>query len=245
MDSLLYHAHHKLYTEDLAFWQALAVQQAGLVLELGCGTGRIYQPLHQAGCSIFGLDLSQEMLSLLKSEQKDANIFQADLVQFNLDQKFNLIFLACNTWSIFSREERMQALKTIDRHLAPGGMFSISMPNPEILLDLEECDSVEQETTLVHPTTGNPVEVSSEWSIETEDSGQRLVTFIWHYDHLTPNGGLERVTHATRHWTAPAQTFIEEFENQGWQVKAFGDFKKNPLALSSPYLILLGEKPNR
>ena len=242
MDSLLYHAHHKLYTEDLPFWQALAAQQPGAILELGCGTGRIFQPLHQAGCRIFGLDLSQEMLLLLKSELEDANIFQADLVHFNLDQKFNLIFLGCNTWSIFSREERQQALETIDRHLAPGGMFSVSIPNPEILLDLEECDSIEEETTLVHPTTGNPVAVSSEWNIETDESGQRLVTFIWHYDHLAPNGGIERVTHTTRHWTVPAQTFIEEFSYRGWQVNSFGDFNKNPLAFSSPYLILLGKK---
>src|SRR5262252_475603 len=47
---------------DVPFWRTLAVQAAGPVLELGCGTGRISLPLARAGVSLVGIDRSAAML---------------------------------------------------------------------------------------------------------------------------------------------------------------------------------------
>ena len=48
---------------DVPFWRNLAVQMDGRVLELGCGTGRIFLPLARAGVSLVGIDRSAPMLA--------------------------------------------------------------------------------------------------------------------------------------------------------------------------------------
>ena len=47
---------------DVPFWQRLAAAQDGLVLELGCGTGRITVPAARAGARLVGIDRSAPML---------------------------------------------------------------------------------------------------------------------------------------------------------------------------------------
>jgi ubiquinone/menaquinone biosynthesis C-methylase UbiE len=48
---------------DVAFWQRVASAAGGLVLELGCGTGRVTLPLARAGARIVGIDRSAAMLA--------------------------------------------------------------------------------------------------------------------------------------------------------------------------------------
>src|SRR5258708_3694425 len=48
---------------DVPFWQRVALEADGLVLELGCGTGRISIPLARAGVTIVGIDRSEPMLA--------------------------------------------------------------------------------------------------------------------------------------------------------------------------------------
>ncbi|MEQ9482744.1 class I SAM-dependent methyltransferase [Coleofasciculus sp. F4-SAH-05] len=42
--------------------------QGGTTLELGCGTGRLLIPLFQAGCDIYGMDISAPMLERLQEK---------------------------------------------------------------------------------------------------------------------------------------------------------------------------------
>lgn len=50
---------------DVEWYCQRAVQAGGLVLELGCGTGRMTFPLAEAGVSLVALDASQTMLASL------------------------------------------------------------------------------------------------------------------------------------------------------------------------------------
>ena len=52
-----------LARRDVAFWQRLAAAQNGLVLELGCGTGRLTIPVARTGARIVGIDRSTPMLA--------------------------------------------------------------------------------------------------------------------------------------------------------------------------------------
>jgi ubiquinone/menaquinone biosynthesis C-methylase UbiE len=47
---------------DVPFWQRVAKQARGPVLELGCGTGRVSLPLARAGVALVGVDRSAPML---------------------------------------------------------------------------------------------------------------------------------------------------------------------------------------
>src|SRR5204862_2706650 len=48
---------------DVPFWQRVASEAAGPVLELGCRTGRVSLPLARAGIELVGIDRSEPMLA--------------------------------------------------------------------------------------------------------------------------------------------------------------------------------------
>ncbi len=233
----LYHSHHNLYKDDLAFWHDLTAQFGQPVLELGCGTGRVLLPLRQQGINVIGLDLEPAMLAVLKTQDPAAPVLAADLRQFHFSTLFPLILLPCNTWSIFTAPQRQAALNTITRHLTPGGCFCVSLPNPAILIDLGDSDDIEIEDTFPHPQTGNPVQVSSTW--ETRDEH---ITVFWHYDHLLPDGQIERTTHHISHQLDQTETYLNELHAAGFEITTWGDFDRSLYDEDSPSLIVQAVK---
>jgi ubiquinone/menaquinone biosynthesis C-methylase UbiE len=51
---------------DVAFYERIARDTGGRVLELACGTGRITLPLAQAGLRVTGVDRSEAMLAIAR-----------------------------------------------------------------------------------------------------------------------------------------------------------------------------------
>ena len=136
----LYHTHHNRNLEDLPFWLELAAQAGDPILELGCGTGRVLIPLAQAGYRTVGLDNDPAMLKFLQTQlgpgiPHSPELIEADISEFELARQFPLIILPCNTFSTLSNEQRLDCLGCVRRHLRYGGIFAVSLPNPELLLD--------------------------------------------------------------------------------------------------------------
>lgn len=237
-----YHCHHRVYTEDIPFWLALAERQGSPVLELGCGTGRVLLRLAEEGYSLWGIDYDEAMLAVLK-EQITRNfshqpvLHQANMTGFQLPMQFPLILLPCNTYSTLMKEKRLATLRAVEGHLSPGGAFAASLPNPSWMAQLPSEAEPEIETIFEHPRSGNPVQVSSAWQRIGEE-----VVVSWHYDHLFPDGRVKRESTETHHYLTDAQEYIQEFESQGWKVKPYGDFDFSPYDAESVYLILVGER---
>src|SRR5436309_7814160 len=59
------------FDADVPLYLELAAVQAGTILEVACGTGRVLLPLARAGHRITGLDASPHMLALAR-EKLDA-----------------------------------------------------------------------------------------------------------------------------------------------------------------------------
>jgi len=235
----LIHAHHARHVEDLDFWLSLANQQGDPILELACGTGRLLIPLLRAGCDLTGVDHDAGMLEFLKSSlptemTSRASIVQADIASYQFARQFSLIILGCNTFNTLPAVKRAAALSKAREHLLPDGVFAVSMPNPNILADLPAYGEPEVEEVFTHPQSGNPVQVSSEYS--KEDDWVRL---LWHYDHLLPDGTVERSTIETRHTLTGVEVFLEEAEAARLRaVELYGDYDRSKFAPGSPYLIL-------
>lgn len=242
MFSHLFHAHHSLHNEDLAFWLDQAANQPGPILELGCGSGRIFIPLAQTGRTVVGLDNDPDMLALLKERLppqliRDAEVIQADFTQFHLACSFGLIFLACNTYSTLSPGQRRSMLGCVRRQLQPGGRFAVSLPNPGWLRSLPSRAPVELEEIFPHPLDGEPVQVSSAWR-----RTRREFILDWYYDHLLPDGTVDRLTVQMKHDLAPVEDHLEDIRLAGFsQVQTFGGFDLSPLTFDSTELIILAE----
>jgi SAM-dependent methyltransferase len=239
----LYHAHHQAYTEDIPFWLSLARVQGGPILELGCGTGRVLLRLAEEGYTCYGLDHDPAMLALLHESQQASSTRQittilADMSGFQVLVSFPLIILPCNTYSTLATPLRITTLNHIYQHLAPGGIFAASVPNPGLLAVLETEDQPEMEMFFPHPETQNPVQVSC--SIVRESSS---VAFHWYYDHLFPDGQVERLAIAIVHQLTSMEQYLQEYHSAGFQVKTiYGDFDCTPYLPDSPNLIIIAQK---
>ncbi len=235
----LYHAHHNRYLEDLHFWLELAERYADPILELGCGTGRVLQPLLKAGYQAIGLDNDFAMLSYLHNFASEEiktqiKVFQSDLTQFCLAIRFKLILLPCNTFSTLTPFQRRSALELVKTHLAPGGAFAFSIPNPEFLLSLPEQADPEVEDTFLLPLTGESIQVSSAW-LRT----RRCFIFTWHYDILSSDGQVDRITLNIEHTLTSPLKYLEEIQAVGLRiVDMWGDFDGSPYTSDSPFLLL-------
>jgi SAM-dependent methyltransferase len=238
--ALLYDAHHARHTEDLAFWLGLAAAQGGPILELGCGSGRVLLPLARAGYAVFGLDLDFDVLESLKSRIASspadrASIFQGDMAAFCLGARFPLITMPCNTLSTLSTKVLQNTLGNVQRHLAPGGLFAASLPNPVLFEQLPEVGEAEVEEIFTHPRSGNPVQASSSW-----DRSAQCFAMSWHYDHLLPDGTVHRSTVRARHNLSKVEDYTQSLRSAGLFLEAlYGDFNRGPYRPDSEHLILI------
>lgn len=240
---ILYHAHHRDYKADLPFWLGLARKQGSPILELGCGTGRVLIPLATAGYTLYGLDLDPGMLEVCRqgvpsAVADDVHTIQADLTSFKIETRFPLILLPCNTFSSLASEAQKSTLACVYQHLSPEGLFAVSLPNPEILSQVDPSDHSEIEMTFPHPKTLNPVQVSYELN-RTDHN----VHIDWYYDQLLPDGRTDRVTISTIHWLTTTTEYLDNFNQASYTVaKLYGDFDYSPYSSNAPNLIILAKK---
>lgn len=239
----LYHIHHSAHMEDLPFWLSLAQQQGGPVLELGCGTGRILVPLVRAGFQVCGIDNDPAMLEFLRgnltqAEAKLVTLVEADMASFKLEERFPLAILPCNTFSTLEPATRQATLANVFAHLRSGGIFAVSMPNPVLLEELPRRSEEEVEETFTHPVSGNPVQVLSSWR---RTKTHFIVT--WSYDQLQPDGRIIRMSGEARHWLTPAETYVREIDNSGFEIQAiYGDFERKEYDPEDDDLIIVAKK---
>ncbi len=247
--NVLYHIHHQSYQEDLPFWLDLT-KGGDSVLELGCGTGRVAIPLGEADRKVWGLDHDPEMLDIARFElgkrprvvQERVHFLSMDMTSFHLDRTFDVVLSPCNTYSLFAREKRTAILNCVVDHLQKGSTFGVSVPNPHHLLEVmktgeeEEGEGPVLEEIFTHPQTGDPVQVSSR--VEPTERG---VKWTWFYDHLKPDGEVEREKISRHHLYTPVDQYISEFEERGFSTRVYGDYSGSLFNEVSPYLIIVGE----
>ncbi len=128
------------YVADIPFYLRRIEKYGDPVLELACGTGRITLPIAAAGYRITGMDISSAMLAVAKKKavQKKISVqwIQADIRKFDLNRKFNLIFLPFNSIAhIHARRDIESLLKSVANHLTEKGRFMIDVfiPSMKIL----------------------------------------------------------------------------------------------------------------
>ena len=241
LSALLFHTHHQTYWEDIPFWMEMAARQGGPILELGCGTGRISVPIAQEGYQVFGLDKDYSMLEVLKKNPllntvRQLDVIQADAAAFHLAIQFALVIMPCNTYSTFNEKERREVLNQVNAHMASGGAFVFSTPNPELLKDLSLHRDSEIDEVIIHPVTGYPVQVVNSW-----ERYSNIFELNWHYDHLLPDGTVDRVTFQVNQHIVNYKKHSAEFADAGLSLSCiYGDYDFSDYRSGSPYLILMG-----
>ena len=98
------------------------------MLELGCGTGRHAHHFASHGFNVHGVDLSQEMIEVARSNQQPAVrdvVFEAgDVRSVRLGRRFDCVLSLFHVMSYqTSNEDIRNAFRTAAEHTAPGGVF--------------------------------------------------------------------------------------------------------------------------
>lgn len=129
----------------------------GLVLELGCGTGKMTRLLAQAGFEMIGIDNSGDMLQMARDasfftdgpenacsgeaegledgpvsgqEKKDTDILYLlqDMREFELYGTVRAVVSICDSMNyILEEEELLQVFQLVNNYLDPGGIFIFDM----------------------------------------------------------------------------------------------------------------------
>jgi SAM-dependent methyltransferase len=125
-------------TEDVGFYVDLA-KEAGTVVELGVGTGRIAVPTASAGVPVIGVDSSRGMLAVCAEAVASAGVAElvdlrlGDLADPPVTERVPLVTCPFRAFlHLQTDEERLRALAAARRLLVPGGRLAFDVFAPGV-----------------------------------------------------------------------------------------------------------------
>ena len=134
----------------------------GLVLDLGCGTGKMTRRLSRAGYDMIGVDSSEEMLQIaLEQEAEEVSgaageitsprilYLCQDMREFELYGTVAAVISICDSMNyILTEAELLAVFKLVNNYLDPGGVFIFDLNTlykyREILGERTICENREE-----------------------------------------------------------------------------------------------------
>lgn len=220
-----------------ADWEhcAAMAEDAGSVLDVGCGTGGFltYLTDNKRRC---GVDPAKAMLDVARTRPGGEHVtwVQADARTVRLPRKFDLVVLTGHAFQVFlTPDDRRAVLATISRHLAPQGRFIFDTRNP-LAEDWRSWTPDETQRRIEHPERG-PVTV---WNDVSHDAATGIVTYKTHY-RIEATG---ETFSATSKITFPGQGELAGMMDEaGLDVDHWlGDWGGAPFTSTSPEIIPVG-----
>lgn len=245
-----YDLEHAGYQEDIDLYVNYALAVGSPVLELGCGTGRLLEPLAHKGIQVVGVDSSPAMLAHARQRlqesplQRHVELIEGDARTLRLDRRFQLAFVALNSFAHFTaRQDQRAVLTTLHQHLLPGGTLILDLPNA----DLRHYQQAEGQ--LFHQGVWSDESqhvLVSHFIAATSDSEARSLHLTHFYDIHPQAGPLRRiVVENTLALLSPGEAELL-VESSGFRVShLFGDYDLNPCADTSPRLIIVATQETK
>jgi SAM-dependent methyltransferase len=143
-DPAYYDAAYRKRRDDVRYYERLATEIGGPVLEYGVGTGRVGIPIARAGFDVTGVDVSPGMLAELRRKlrgeapevRRRLRAVRADMRTAKLGKRFRLVIAPFNAvLHLYDRRDVERFFARVRAHLARDGrfVFDFSLPRPENL----------------------------------------------------------------------------------------------------------------
>jgi ubiquinone/menaquinone biosynthesis C-methylase UbiE len=179
---------------DVAFYERVARETGGRILELACGTGRIALPLAKAGFHVTGVDRSEAMLSIARrklaaasaSVQERLSFVHQNVTALDLGQRFGFAFVPFRSFQhLLTIDLQKKSLEAIRRHLEPSGRLALHLFDPRLdwLIDPK---TILPGLSGTHPETGR--RYVGEIVRTNFDHLHQIRRDLWRYAEIGPNG---------------------------------------------------------
>jgi SAM-dependent methyltransferase len=233
---------------DLDLYRALLTRQAGPVLELAAGSGRLAVPLALAGHEVVALDNDPSMLARAEARwaarrgRRNAGrlrAIEADLTTVRLEQRFGMVFIGLNSLLLMADEDAQDAaFRTIAAHLAQDGLAVVDVLLPDSG-DLALYDGrLLVEWVRTDPETGEQV---VKLASARHDAATASVDLTQIFDASPPGGGpVRRVIRQDRLRLLSVRELTLLAEAAGLVVEEVaGDYQMTPLGPGAERAVLL------
>ncbi|HEY0427588.1 MAG TPA: class I SAM-dependent methyltransferase [Pyrinomonadaceae bacterium] len=224
-------------SQEVAFYEKQIRQYGSPVLELACGSGNYLVTLSNKDIDISGIDISDDMLHAAEKraeeQNTETNLINADMRDFDLRQKFALVFIAGNSLQhLNTYEDVKMCFSSVKRHLKPGGKFIVEIFNPSIRLLNRNPD----ERFFV-----GEYKTENGWVVITEnvryDAASQINYLQWHYKNQFMKEA-QTVSFTMRQFYP--QEFDLLFELNDFRIeRKFGDFDESEFTSTSPKQIVV------
>jgi len=91
------------------------------ILDLGCGNGRLLELLKDYKINYLGIDFSEKLIDEAKASKPNFNFIVGDILDLNLKEKYDLVFLVATLHHIPSQRLREKVLLNVKSVLKPNG----------------------------------------------------------------------------------------------------------------------------
>ena len=189
MDNIPYEEWEQ-YLLTLMYKHGVSVSAS--VTEIGCGTGTMTGLLAEEGFKVTGLDLSEDMLQVASIKYPNISFFQADMRDFELTSKQDVIVSICDSINyILTTDDLTQTFSSVKKNLKDDGIFIFDLKTRfffEYALDGRtyrdkgkdfKCtwkNSFDPDTCIHHYYLDLKTRDSSGWKLSKEHHEQRAYT---------------------------------------------------------------------
>lgn len=105
-------------------------------LDVACGTGILAAKLRNMNFQVCGIDLSEDMIAVAKENAKNIDFKVANMKDFKLNKKFDIITCAFDSINYITNDEDMEkTIKNIFSHLDDKGFFIFDINTPFLYED--------------------------------------------------------------------------------------------------------------
>lgn len=206
----------------------------GLLLDLGCGTGKLTRLMQAKGYDMIGVDYSYDMLSIAKEKSDESILYLLqDMREFELYGTVRGIYSACDSLNyILEEEELKEVFSLVNNYLDPEGVFIFDMNTPykyKHLLAENTFAETREEGSFIWENYFDEKEKMNEYDLTLyiKDEGERFQRFQeFHYQKSYDLDTIQRL-----------------LEEAGLKFVAMYDaYTKNPAAEDSERVLIIAKE---